>query len=155
MAVQNLALWRMENGLSRPQAHGPEGASETWVVGAPLIKDGSGNLDEAATEPVDEIVGIADCPASGTTGEDRIYIPASQNTIFVGNIGTSITAGAIAAADLFEEFPLQLSGTSWFVDKTDQTNPCVYIVELIDAVGTVNGRVAFKFIDTALRSSDA
>ena len=155
MAVIKLALWRMENGLSRPQAHGPEGASETWEVGAPLIKDGSGNLDQAATEPVDEIVGIADCPAKGVTGEDRIYIPASENTIFVGSIGTSTSAGDIAAANLFEEYPLQKSGEDWFVDKTDQSNPCVYIVELIDAVGTTNGRVAFKFIDTALRSSDA
>lgn len=155
MAVINLALWRMENGLSRPIAHGPEGASETWVQGAPLIKDGSGNLNEAGTEPVDEILGIADAPAKGVTGEDRIYIPASENTIFAGSIGTSITAGAIAAADLYEEYPLQLLGTDWFIDKTDQTNPCVYIVELIDPVGTVNGRVAFKFINTALRSSDA
>ena len=155
MGVINLALWRMENGLSRPQAHGPEKASETWIVGAPLIKDGSGNLSEAATEPVDEIIGIADCPAKAVTGEDRIYIPASQNTIFVGSIGTSVTAGTIALTDLFEEYPLQLSGTDWFIDKTDQSNPCVYIVELIDAVGVTNGRVAFKFINTALRSSDA
>ena len=152
MSVQNLGLWRMRHGLSRPQEHGPEDATQTWVEGAPVIQDGSGNVREAATEPVANILGLADTKASGITGEDRIYIPALESTIFVGNIGTSISAGAIALDDLYQRYPLQLSGTSWFVDKTDNTNPCVAVVQLIDPVGTVNGRVAFQFLQSALLS---
>jgi len=155
MAVQALSVAYLESGSSVPLAHAPEEASQTFVKGSVLIHDAaSGEVEQAGTEPVNEILGIAAGDASGTAGTDVAYIPADPSIVFEGNIGTSVSAGAIAATDQFQKYPLQLSGTSWFIDKTDTTNPCVKIVGFKDAVGTTNGRVYFKFLKSTLAVED-
>ena len=154
MAVQDMQVSRVEGLSSVPLEHGEEGTgTQTWVRGSILIFNGQ-RLDEAATEPVNDIMGIANHDASGTSNTDVIYTPASSSVVMQGNIGTSITAGDIAADDMNALYPLGLSGTSWFVDKTDNNNPCVRVTRFIDAVGTTNGRVEFKFIDDALAKSN-
>lgn len=149
MAVEKLTVAKMLGMTSVPVLRGNEGASETYIEGSPLIPGAGGaedNIQEAATEPVDNILGIANDPATGTTNTVREFVPALPGVVFEGNIGTSVTAGAIAADDLYSIYPLQLSGTAWFIDKTDNTNPCVRIVGFKDPVGTVNGRVYFVFL---------
>ncbi len=152
MAVQPLSVGKLEGLNSIPQRNGPEDASMTWIKGSVLIPDlATGEIKEAATEPTADIIGIAVAAASTTTGTDTFYIPADvSGVVFEGNIGTSITAGDIAAVDLFEDYPLALSGTDWFVDKTDNTNPTVRVVGFKDAIGVTNGRVYFVFIKDAL-----
>jgi hypothetical protein len=151
MAVQRLSVAKLMNGgQSVPMLHGAEEASSTFSKGDPLIvASTAGQVEEAATEPVDNIYGIANEDASGTTAADVAFVPALPGIIFEGNIGTSTSAGAIAASDLNALYPLQLSSGDWFVDKTDNTNPCVRVVGFRDKVGTVNGRVYFVFIQDA------
>lgn len=152
MAVQSLSVAKLEGLSSIPQRNGPEDAAQTYLKGAVLIPDlATGEIQQAATEPVADIIGIAVADASTTTGTDTFYVPADvSGIVFEGNIGTSVTAGDILATDLFEDYPLGLTGTDWFVDKTDNTNPCVRVVGFKDDIDTTNGRVYFVFIKDAL-----
>ncbi|HDZ26659.1 hypothetical protein LCGC14_0690090 [marine sediment metagenome] len=152
MAVQEITVGKLEGLVAIPIRNGPEDASQTWERGSILIPDlATGEIQEAGNEPVADIIGIATAAASTTTGTDTLYVPADvSGVVFEGNIGTSISAGDIAAVDLFEDYPMTLTGTEWFVDKTDNTNPSVRVVGFKDAIGTTNGRVYFVFIKDAL-----
>jgi len=153
MAVQAIKYARGRT-QSTPLEHGEEGSgTQTFEEGSPLIINGQ-RIDGAATEPVDNIVGIALADASGTTDTDVMYVKALSGTVFEGNIGTSITVGDIAATDMNALYPLQQSGEDWFVDKTDNTAPCVRIIRFVDAVGTTNGRVQFEFLEDTLIHSN-
>lgn len=150
MAIKNIQLARLEGMTSVPMEHGEEGTgTQTWIQGSPLIFNGQ-RLDEAGDEPTNNIMGIAMADASGVSDTDVIYLPVSSDMIFEGNIGTSVTAGDIAAGDMNALFPLKLSGTDWFVDKSDNNNPSVRVVRFRDAVGVTNGRVYFKFLEDVL-----
>ena len=142
-------------GSSVPVGHGPEDASQTWERGSVLIADeNTGEIVEAADEPVDLIMGIAMAAASTVTSTDVMYWKAIPGVRFIGSVGTSLTAGTILATDLFEEFPLQLDTSEWYIDTTDNSNPAVRIVEFIDPVGTTNGTVIFEFLtDTLLMAN--
>lgn len=155
MAVVKIRVSDPGYGTSVAVAHGPEDASQTYERNAVLIADvATGEVLEASTEPVDLILGIAHGAASGTTGNDVMYTRPMPGMNFIGSIGTSLTAGAIAADDLFAEYPLALDTGDWFVDKTDNTSPCVRVTEFIDAVGTTNGLVKFEFLKSALLYQD-
>ncbi len=142
-------------GGSVPIGHGPEDAAQTWERGSVLIADeNTGEILEAADEPTDLIMGIAVADASAVTSNDVTYYKAIPGVRFIASVGTSLTAGDIAAADLFEEFPLQLDTNEWYVDISDNSNPAVRIVEFIDPVGTTNGTVIFEFLtDTLLMAN--
>ena len=142
-------------GGSVPVGHGPEDASQTWERGSVLIADeNTGEIVEAADEPVDLIMGISVAAASTVTGNDVLYWKAIPGVRFFASVGTSLTAGDISATDLFEEFPLQLDTNEWYVDITDNTNPAVRIVEFVDPIGTTNGTVIFEFLtDTLLMAN--
>jgi hypothetical protein len=148
MAVERLTVAKMLGLTSVPTLKATEEASQSFKRGDPLI-DGQTDgwrVEIAGTEPVGSIVGIANEDASGVEGTEIDYIPAMDGIIFEGNIGTSVSAGAIAETDMFQKYPLQLSGSDWFIDKTDNTNPSVMVVGFKDPVGTVNGRVYFRFL---------
>jgi len=142
-------------GSSVPVSHGPEDATQTWERGSVLIVDeNTGEVAEAADEPVDLIIGIAMADASTVTGTDVMYWKAVPGVRYIASVGTSLTAGDIAAADLFQEYPLQLDTNEWYIDTTDNTNPAVRISEFIDPVGTTNGTVIFEFLtDTLLMAN--
>lgn len=149
MAVQTLTVAKMLGLTSVPVLKAQEAASETFVEGSPLLIGTGGaenELAEAATDAVNDIVGIANHAASGTQGTDVEFVPALPGIIFEGNIGTSVTAGAIVADDLMNVFPLTLTGTEWFINNSDNTTPAVRVVGFKDPVGTVNGRVYFIFL---------
>ena len=155
MAVIKIRVADAGFGGSVAVGHGPEDASQTWEPGSVLIADvATGEILEASDEPVDLIMGIAMADASTVTGNDVMYWKAIPGARFIGSMGTSLTAGDIAAADLFAEYPLQLDTNEWYVDTTDNTNPAVRIVEFIDPVGTTNGTVIFEFLtDTLLMAN--
>lgn len=149
MAVQNITVAKMLGLTSVPVLRAQEAATETFVEGSPLLIGAGGaenQLTEAATDVVNDIVGIANKAAGGTIDDDIEFVPALPGIIFEANIGTSVTAGAIAADDLMNVFPLTLTGTAWFINNTDNTTPCVRVVGFKDPVGTVNGRVYFVFL---------
>jgi hypothetical protein len=94
-------------------------------------------------------------PNDGTMGLHE----AVDSTIFVGVLGGS-TTGNPAIAQTTLELILGLTKDAgngfWYVDNditTAANGACVQITELVDAVGTVNGRVGFKVLHAAQQLS--
>jgi hypothetical protein len=91
-------------------------------------------------------------PNDGTVG---LYIGMDQQT-FVGLLGNSTTAAnAILAQSMVDSLMgLTKDATTgfWYVDMIKTTvgaGACVQIVSLVDAVGTLNGRVEFRITKAA------
>lgn len=146
----------LEGYVSIPINYAFETASQVFKKGDPLIISGSndGRVKLAADEPEAGIVGYANADASGTTGESISYTPSNASGIvFTARIGTSVDtpAGVSAEADLLEIFPLRIgTNLEWFIDKTDKTEPCVQVIGFEDEVGTLLGRVKFKFLPATI-----
>jgi len=95
-------------------------------------------------------------PNDGTMGLHE----AVDSTIFIGVLGNGATAAnaTIAQADLGAIFGLTKDAGNgfWYIDNNITTTAggaCVQIVELVDAVGTLNGHEAFKVLHAAQQLS--
>lgn len=135
---------------STPTLPGPEGASQTFKKGAPLIYT-SGYLVEAAVDPVAGIVGFAEEDAhNAAAGLYEIGVtPALPGVIFEGILtDESDAAYTLAQTALGLQYALQKDTTTlaWAIDSADTTLISVRIVELVDAIGTVNPRVRFTVL---------
>lgn len=91
-------------------------------------------------------------PNDGTTG----FYQSTDDMIFVGILGNSSTAAnaTIAQTDLGALFGLtkDAGNNYWYIDNfitATANGACLVITELIDAVGTLNGREAFKVAHAA------
>ena len=124
-----------------------EEASQTYRLGAVVVQDATAKeeVEEAGADPVALILGIAAEAASGTAGTARSVCMAEPGAEFVGHIQDS---GTLAAASIGTNYAVvyDTTNTIWRVDTSDTTNACVTVTELVDAVGDVNGRVAFTFM---------
>lgn len=88
-----------------------------------------------------DIIAVGSPPEDGRLG---VYL-ACDGTLFCGYTDSAHT---LAVTDVGSQAGLTKDGTTgiWFVDFTitDTNGQIVEIVELLDAVGTVGGRVIFK-----------
>jgi hypothetical protein len=91
-------------------------------------------------------------PNDGTMGLHQ----AVDSTVFIGVVGGSVNAGdgTIAQTDLGAIFGLtkDAGNAFWYIDKditTAATGAVAQITDLLDPVGTVNGRVGFKVLHAA------
>ena len=98
------------------------------------------------------VIPIGAPPNDGTIG----FYMTGDEMVFVGTLGNSNTAAnaTVAQADVSKLYGLtQDAGNKfWYIDNfitTTAAGACVEIVELIDAVGTLNGREAFKVTHAA------
>jgi len=98
------------------------------------------------------VIAIGAPPNDGTIG----FIMAGDEVTFIGTLGNSSTAAnaTVAQADLTKTYGLTQDATNkfWYVDNfiTAAANgACAEIVELIDPVGTLNGKEAFKVTGVA------
>jgi hypothetical protein len=96
-------------------------------------------------------------PNDGTMGIEL----AVNTNIFVGVLGNSATAAnaTIAQADVGTLYGLtkDAGNSYWYIDNNITTaagGACVVVTELIDAVGTLNGREAFKVANVCQQLSD-
>jgi hypothetical protein len=131
-----------------------EGAAQTFKVGAVVVLT-AGKLVKAATAPVAAIVGIAAEAASGVTDRKIGVLVADEIGEFQGRVQDT---GALALAQVGAQYGLVLDSVGgkdiFRVNVSDTTNKAVVVTELIDAVGDVNGRVGFKFMN-AVRTPQA
>lgn len=88
----------------------------------------------------------------GTSG---LFV-ANNESVFEGILGDSTddTLAVVAATDLGAIFGLTKDATTlcWYIDKAITTvngGACVVIEELVDAVGTLHGKVRFKVLRAA------
>jgi hypothetical protein len=91
-------------------------------------------------------------PNDGTMGVEL----GIDSNIFVGVLGNGATAAnaTVAQTDLGAIFGLtkDAGNNFWYIDNNITTTAggaCVEIFELIDPVGTLNGREAFRILDAA------
>jgi hypothetical protein len=128
--------------------HYPEMASQTFKRGDPLIystvSDHQNEVGIAGSDPV-YIMGYAAEDASGTQGTDIGVYVADSHSEFCGVVQSG---GTLAYTNLGVKYGLVADGTNhiWRVDLSETTAAAVHchITELLDPVGTVNGRVAFR-----------
>ena len=125
-----------------------EGAAQTFKAGAVVVRT-DGKVVKGATAAVDAILGIAAEAATGVTDRKIGVLVADENGEFQGRVQDT---GVLALALVGAQFGLILDAVGgkdiFRVNIADTTNKAVIITELIDAVGDVNGRVAFKFINS-------
>lgn len=102
------------------------------------------------------VIPVGAPPNDGTVG----FVQGDLDTHFVGLEGGSTTDadGTIAATDLYAIFGLTKDATTnyWYVDKditAVSSGACVQVTELIDPVGTLHGRVAFRVLNAAQQSN--
>jgi hypothetical protein len=158
MALTGFDIWRLEGITSMPTHFAPEGTSVTYVKGAVLIQT-SGYTAEAGANPTN-VIGVAAHAGKNLTTHPRgFYTPPDDSVIFVGSLDTGAGegTGTVAAADLGAEYGITKTGLTtsgqtgrWYVDQNKTgADARVRVVELIDAVGTVQGRCGFKFLTAA------
>jgi len=125
-----------------------EGAAQTFRAGA-LVVLSAGRIVKGASDPAaNTVVGIAAEKASGVQNTKiGVYI-ADENAEFQGRVQDT---GALALAQVGAQFGIVLDAVNdiFRVDLSDTTNKVLTITELIDAVGDINGKVVFKWMNAA------
>lgn len=125
-----------------------EGASQTFKPGHVVVL-AAGSLVKGASDPAaNTVVGVAAEAASGVTGRKIGVYMADESAEFQGRVQDT---GALALANVGTQYGIVFdAGRDIFrVDLTDTTAKVVTVTELIDAVGDVNGKVVFKFLNAA------
>lgn len=131
-------------------------AGFSTVNGANLASDGVpkviGTQTGVPNQPNAVVQYIGAPPNDGTTQ----FLLAEDEQSFVGTFGDSATAAnaVLALTQIGSIFGLtkDAGNNFWYVDNNITTTAggaCVEIVNLIDAVGTLNGRVEFKVTKAA------
>ena len=145
-----------------------EDASQTYKKGTPLVVTTAGYLGTAVVaNPYNGggLVGVSVNPGSNVaagaadpnTGDKyHLMYPISASTIkFIGQLAassttTSVDTHTLAQTDLWARYGVTQDATSglWYVNFSDTTDIYVVITNLIDPIGTVSGRVGFKWMLT-------
>lgn len=124
-------------------------ASETWAKGSVVIRS-SGQLAEAAADPVANIVGFAIHGVTSATANDPVdYVPATPDQEFVLTLDDQSDQGthALAVANLYVDYALQVDSDGiWFLDVNDTSNTGAIVTALVDPVGTTPGRVRCRIL---------
>lgn len=144
------------SGYSHRLMRGREGSTQSFTVGAPLIRS-SGYLVEASADPTADIVGVAAGNSTGTQGSECLYWPATSDMVFEATLEDQTNENhALVITNLYTDYALQVdSSNNWYVDENDTTNTCVTVVgvkndrDITDA--TVRARVLVVFlVDTTI-----
>lgn len=150
--------FKLNGGNSVPvnTENGIEAAGQSWQEGAPLIRS-SGSLAEASDDPTADIVGFAQKAATGTTGAAVSYIPAWHGIEFEATLEDQSNGDhALVQANLFVAFAIRqrTSNGAWYLDENDTTNDGAIVVGFVDPIGTVQGRVRARLLDTVTIYND-
>ena len=152
--------------MGTPLKSNSSGYMIAWAANA---NNSSGNIAGVATEPGSNlasngtpktltygsvpmqanasIVPVGAPPNDGTVG----ILVAESSTIFVGKCND---AHNIAVTDVGRQGGLTYDTNGFPIVETEANNAtangaCLIITELVDAVGTAGGKVAFRFLDSA------
>lgn len=127
----------------------PEAAAQTFKAGHVVVLNGAGSILKGGTDPAAAtVVGVAAEAASGVTGRKIGVYMADENAEFQGRVQDT---GVLSQAIIGLQYSIVLDGTYdiFRVDLSDTVNKRLGVTELIDAVGDVNGRVVFKWLNAA------
>ena len=128
--------------------HFQEGAGQSFKPGAVVVLSG-GQIVKGASDPAaNTVVGVAAEAATGVQGTKHPVYMADEGAEFQARVQDT---GVLALANVGTQYGIVFdAGRDIFrVDLSDTTNKVVTVTELIDAVGDVNGKVVFKFMNAA------
>lgn len=144
----------LEGLAIHPSTDLTEGASVTAKTGAPMVISSGLVVEATSGAGVTAVIGLYEQNGQNVASPPNLgrIIPALDHVVFEGNLDATTSndpAGthALAQTDVGLQYGLQKSTTLgyWYVNFSDTTNKAVTIVALRDAIGTVAGRVYFKF----------
>ena len=150
---------------STPTMALPQKSDQTFVQGAPVNLNASGEVIACATQSVttgdavdvsEQLIGIAGEPASSGSTAKRTFTPFMQGMIFKGQLMTSETTAALVTTT-----QAHVGDTACLTKVTGDTHygvdigatavaaeACVKIVEIIE-LGVSGGDVGFVLLDAA------
>ena len=127
-------------GTPVPKEGFPEAASQTFKKGALVYLNSSGYLVECGTDPT-LIMGVATADGGNAAAGavTQVVELAHPSTLFLGNLDTSGSEGngTSAQADTGKMYGVvksSVTGTPWYVDKTETTNKRVIVWHLWEGV---------------------
>ena len=121
--------------------------TQSYKAGAVVVASGGTVVTATSGAGVTGVLGIADKKAAGVTGAEAIILPAAGLEFEATIEDQSVGDLPLAQAHLFAQFGLYVtSGGLWYINFNDTSNKSVTVVELVDKVGTIQGRVRAKFI---------
>lgn len=133
--------------------HFPEAASQTFVIGEPLIMDAASTENRvkvAANQPTTLLVGFAAAAASGTTGA-LVPVWCCEANMQFKAVGKA--AQAMDYTDLSVGLALLKDATNliWYIDNTDTTHDAVVPLTIIAPAvqGDFQGYYSFKIAAAA------
>lgn len=147
-ALESNAIGLIPFGSNFAAFQGRAKTSETWAHGAVLIRD-TGELAEAAADPVADIVGVAAEGVTSAAANTLVrYYPATQDMVFVATLeDQSNTDHALVEANLYTDFALQVDSNGvWYVDENDTTNTGVIIIGVLNDDDIVNAKVRARVL---------
>lgn len=140
-------LQQGKEGIVWDRAPGEE-ASQTFLAGAPLVRDSSSKELEEWAGGTDAalIVGIAAHDASGTAATKVGYYEANDSLLIEGSLINGTNAYTLLGTEVGKTYSLVAASSKWYIDVADETTDIVVVVGLVDAVGDVNPRVIARFV---------
>lgn len=131
------------------RTNGVEAAGQDWIAGSPLIRS-SGKLAEGAEDLTANVIGFASSDASGTTDHAVSYIPAVPGIEFEATLENGSTGDhALAQTDMDVAYGLAVTAAGlWYIDQAETSNIACVVVAFVDPIGTVQGRVRARLLDT-------
>lgn len=129
--------------------------NSTWLAGSP-IRSSLGLLIDFAEDAVAGLVGFACADATGTAATPVSYIPAVPGIEFEATLEDGTNGDhVLAQTNVFAKYALAVTATGlWYLDEDDTTNVAAVVIALVDPVGTVQGRVRARLLDTVTIYND-
>lgn len=134
---------------------GVEAASQSWKGGAPLIRS-SGKLAIGTEDMTSGVVGFACSNATGVTSAAVAYVPAVPGIEFEATLEDGTSGDhALAQTDMFVAYGIAVTTAGlWYVDFAETSNVAVVVTEFVDPIGTVQGRIRCRLLDTVTIYND-
>ncbi len=131
----------------------PEGSSQTFKKGAPLIFSAVSAHENEVIAFVEDsttgLVGFAAQDATGTQGSAISYYIADTDSEFYGVVESAKATAWIMLTGGPYSMVYDATNAIWRIDTSDTSHDVLLITSLIDPVGTVNGRVSFVTLPAA------
>ena len=125
-----------------------EASGQSYKAGAVVIAS-SGKVATAVNAQVTVILGLADKKAAGVVDSEVVLLPSIGLEFEATLEDQAVGDLPLAQAHLFAQFGLRVtSGGLWYINFNDTSNKAATVIALVDPVGTVQGRVRAKFIDS-------
>jgi len=138
------------------RTNGVEGGAQSWKSGAP-IGVAFGLFAELADDFTSGAVGFASQDASTVAATPVSYIPCVPGIEFEATLEDQANGDhPLSQANLYAKYALRqvVATGAWYLDENDTGNAAAVVVALVDPIGTVQGRVRARLLDTVTVFND-